>query len=77
MKSNELRVGNYVLNPYKNEVFKVRGFDIGALDDGMDCESMQPIPLTPEILEKAGFVKNRQNEYLFRCSQISIYPFLL
>jgi hypothetical protein len=56
MKSNELKVGNWVYSNHDDEPFKVRGFDIGALDDGMDCESMQPIPLTPEILEKAGFV---------------------
>ena len=55
MKSNELRVGNWVYSNHDDETFKVRGFDIGALDDGMDCESMQPIPLTPQILGKSGF----------------------
>jgi hypothetical protein len=60
-KSNELRIGNWVLN-YGQYVCV-------EADDIVDChhqpESYDPIPLTPEILEKAGFKKNYWNNSFY------------
>jgi hypothetical protein len=58
IQANELRIGNWVFNPKNNFHFKIDGFHILDLWAGEDCKFIQPIPLTPEILEKAGFEKN-------------------
>lgn len=67
IQANELRVGNCLLNA-KGQIGKVKEIIIG--DAGHDykhfvrfsdlvyggyLENLQPIPLTPEILEKCGF----------------------
>lgn len=55
MKNTELRIGNWVdagyeiLNPYH----QIKAADFSYLEDGREVNG---IPLTPEILEKAGFV---------------------
>lgn len=65
MKANELRIGNYVKDSVSGEVMVVNelGENVGAvllnrdkypLPDGWQ---MAYIPLTPEILEKAGFIQ--------------------
>jgi hypothetical protein len=69
MTANELRIGNY----FKTTISKDRGMPIKALaikGDGIGytefgsdyiyvrIEDIKPIPLTPEILEKAGFEKS-------------------
>lgn len=58
MNANELRIGNWVQN--KSEYIRVVDFDsvgvnrrMGGYLDTLD--RITPIPLTPEILEKAGF----------------------
>ena len=72
IKSNEVRIGNCVeynsAHPgfnkgTKNEkhfICKIGNEDGFALSDGFDNwyneDELNPIPLTPEILEKAGFV---------------------
>jgi len=66
VKANELRIGNKI--KVYNDVATVDGVDsttiytTGYFDDerllgNCDCsfETAQPIPLTPEILEKCGF----------------------
>jgi hypothetical protein len=55
IKANELRVGNWITSQYKEKPFKVTGGLIAAMDDGMDEYSLEGIPLTPEILGRAGF----------------------
>lgn len=50
MKASELRVGNYVKIQSENEVVKVNGELIHFLHDGMDECSIQPIPLTEEMV---------------------------
>ena len=48
IQANELRVGNWVNTPH--------GYTyISHVKDLLDCRNYHPIPLTPEILEKAGF----------------------
>lgn len=60
INANELRIGNWVQN--KSEYIRVKDFDtiginarpqVGGYLDTLDRVSA--IPLTPEILEKAGF----------------------
>jgi hypothetical protein len=60
MQANELRIGNWVKLP--EDVEGDRYAQIGRDDfeyvRGLcNIEQMSPIPLTPEILEKAGFKK--------------------
>ena len=62
--ANELRIGNWVM--YDNRLFQIEAisrslpclntdeFGIGVVD----WNNINPIPLTPEILEKCGFVRN-------------------
>ena len=57
MKANELRIGNWCASPYEPKIFKVSAMHILHLEEGMDSLSILGIPLTPEILVKAGFVK--------------------
>lgn len=49
MKENELRIGNWV--DYSGSIIPVASIYIGQ----STLEYADPIPLTPEILEKAGF----------------------
>jgi hypothetical protein len=62
MKANELRIGNWVMQddklPYQIWGGHLDGFDI---DD--EIEYIFGIPLTPEILEKAGFRDNGNGFY--------------
>jgi hypothetical protein len=55
MKANELRIGNWCASPYEPKIFKVSAMHILHLEEGMDSLSILGIPLTPEILQKAGF----------------------
>jgi hypothetical protein len=54
MNANELRIGNWVLYPHTQlEPFRIeypRQIELAGI--------VQPIPLTPEILEAAGFEKD-------------------
>ena len=70
MKANELMIGDWVLtldSTHKEKVFA----QVDAIEEGkhsilvtkecsnwfVDIDWIEPIPLTPEILEKNGFVK--------------------
>ena len=70
IKANELRIGNYVyqnnipiyINSIDNdyEIINIgieTGHEGAAWLTGIKLQELDPIPLTPEILEKAGFVK--------------------
>lgn len=50
IKANELRIGNWIIFPFGGNQ-KVTGDDIANFDA---LGGVFPIPLTPEILEKAG-----------------------
>lgn len=62
--SNELRVGNKVyFNGEIDTVWAVyENNKVNTNDDNMSsemgCELISPIPITPEILEKCGFIKS-------------------
>lgn len=51
MQANELRIGNWVLPAYEVEFNPIQ---IDSLFKGAEPACV-PIPLTPDILEKAGF----------------------
>ena len=60
MKANELMIGDWVRNDL-NEVQQVvelrEGRIMLAYNDMYDYDEIDPIPITPEILEKNGFEK--------------------
>jgi hypothetical protein len=68
MNSNELRIGNWVL--YEGKPTKVDEIFIGAFKH----LKAEPIELTAEVLEKAGFEKDNNYTYLeyFRNGRCSV-----
>jgi hypothetical protein len=67
MKASELRIGNWLLynNNYHFQIAEIQQGPRGSFvnfDLDLSSDYLKPIPLTPEILEKAGFVKD--NEFL-------------
>ena len=64
MKASDLMVGDWVLDTYTNSPMRIEGINGGNPRFGQDLE---PIPLTPEILEKNGFAKiSPQDTWLYR-----------
>lgn len=68
MEANELMIGDWVKISHLNKIGKVyridrangKGNGFAAVIDGDYYEgNLEPIPLTPEILEKNGFIANR------------------
>lgn len=71
IQSNELRIGNYVKDDIgrigkvvsigSNTIRLKMEFSTMKIDTNHDQYGLdvEPIPLTPEILENAGFVKNK------------------
>ena len=68
MTANELRIGNYFQQPNDEKIYSVLAIDEDNVAYGKDeigfnhywwweIEHIIPIPLTSEILEKAGFKK--------------------
>ena len=66
MKANELlMIGDWVYSAFAEYPCKVEGIEltesgyafvkVGGVDEYKSIESLSPIPLTPEILEKNGF----------------------
>jgi hypothetical protein len=74
LKANELRLGNWIyLSRFKDnhQVYSIElypifqdGKEIWKID-GEEIEDIQPIPLTPEILEKAGAKHSHADVYYF------------
>lgn len=91
MKANELRIGNIILKHFENgdgqleEVTSRTIFDCQTNPTGKF--SYSGIPLSPSILEAAGFEKRRDGEYLYSIdldrhisiviSKDSFFPMLL
>ncbi len=61
MNAKELRIGNWILLETQVTLpswHRVMPKDIYDISEGLiTLQSLSPIPLTPEILEKAGFVR--------------------
>lgn len=75
ISANELRIGNWVaieknlgwgMRIYKENHQIVRGLDIDS------SEHYLPIPLTPEILEKAGFKNNGEKFFKHKSAVFQI-----
>jgi hypothetical protein len=69
INENELRQGNYLQHPKYGIgecVFGLGGFDLMSRSFSIKCLSeCEPIPITPAILEAAGFEKgNRYDNYI-------------
>jgi len=66
IKSNELRIGNYVLDNFDahnpRQLTKISLDDFVAISHG--CNSYQPVSLTEDILLKCGFGRDRGGWYL-------------
>jgi hypothetical protein len=61
IEAKELRVGNWVNYLYEWQSIDTIGlYSVGLTGNGINTtlENLSPIPLTPEILEKAGFSKS-------------------
>ena len=67
MKANELMIGDWVLyNETPQQILEISGIDDEVYletDELVHQSEIQPIPLTPEILEKNGFVEWRDKCY--------------
>jgi len=85
MKANELMIGDFVTRQnYENKavVCKIIGlsknsisveFDNGSRSMGASEDSISPIPLTTEILEKNGFVKYDGGYKFFKSNDENYY----
>lgn len=74
MKTNELMIGDWVFNAYHGENIQITPYDFfthGHFEDGKYIPTgvtpsngwdLEPIPITPEILEKNGFVQNPRSK---------------
>jgi len=79
MNANELRVGNWVeANSPMMQVKEITEHTVGLYMPGSeadpflyDIEEIRPIKLSPEILEKCGFVLNRNNELSIEINDIA------
>ncbi len=69
MKSNELRIGNLV--NVNSDMLSVTGADIAYFD--FNGNDYSPIPLTPEILEKAGFYLQPQRISMWQRGRVKIW----
>jgi hypothetical protein len=69
MKGNELRIGNWVKWDNADNFFQIESINENTGNE------IEPIPLTPEILEKAGFVKwnSEINEIKIGGSYLGVY----
>lgn len=73
MKANELMIGDYV--NYRGQIIKVTSlYDKGGSNEvgwsdkesvWVNASNVEPIPLTPEILEKNGFIKDANKDDRF------------
>ena len=70
IKANELRIGNclryttdhYIKEERRGKIFRVIPDDIVFLSDTGNVPYVEPIHLTPEILEKCGFILDKEYE---------------
>lgn len=62
----DLMIGDWVMlydRPRKVEIIYDNGrVQVGCIEE--DCDELEPIPLTPEILEKNGWIPDNSNDHL-------------
>lgn len=67
MKASELMVGDLLQRTYNHKIVRVHEIKQSCIyteDNGYEYNEVEPIPLTPEILEKSGFVKFISSQYI-------------
>jgi hypothetical protein len=64
IKENEIRIGNWVIDNTreKSRYIKLDSNEVYELIGTGNWDYIEPIPLTPEILEKAGFEEDKLHE---------------
>jgi len=87
INANELRIGNLIKSP-NGEVFKVDNIQVNSINQRIDGDGVAGsyflsgftgIELTPEVLEKCGFEKERHyvvkgSIYVFENNYVALYP---
>ena len=73
MKANELRIGNWVNDESNTMPYQIRPNDIFPLSMIENKGKAKPIPLTPEILGKAGFEKEPKKIDIYSKSRIRLW----
>ena len=73
MKANELQIGDYV--NYRGQIIKVTSlYDKGGSNEvgwsdkesvWVNADNVEPIPLTPEIFVKIGFIKDGSDGWVY------------
>lgn len=61
MKATELMIGDFIRTIYAQKIIKVREIKQSCIytnDNGYEYNEIEPIPLTAEILEKNGWIKD-------------------
>src|SRR5690349_14348739 len=62
ISANELRIGNWLLDGNGN-YYQFEVADFALLSTRPDTTECNPIPLTPEILTAAGFIKSADDRF--------------
>jgi hypothetical protein len=78
IQPKELRIGNWFddvnnksyMGPTRQQVESIDRYGVNKWQDmgssgQVEFENMEPIPLTPEILEKCGFFRNEYEKFIF------------
>jgi len=82
MTANELRIGNWVLHTNGNgdftfEIEEILAKGINVVHNGgiwfIKYEYIEPITITPEILEKCGFVKEHRKIDIFSKGRLRLW----
>ena len=64
MEANELMIGDYLRTRFSKKIIRVKEIKQSCIyteDNGYEYNEIEPIPLTPKILEKNGFEKSYSN----------------
>ncbi len=71
MKASEYRIGNWVSNG--EDEFQLTSKDIYHLDVYINRVVVKPIPITPEWLERFGFVSKSNNLFILGKIELRYY----
>ena len=66
MEARDLMTGDYLKTVFSQKIVKVKEIKQNCIyteDNGLEYNEIEPIPITPEILEKNGFIKDKETEY--------------
>ena len=67
MKATELQIGDWVFTQSGAEkVVEIREDVVHTDEWAYNYDAIKPIPLTPEVLEKNGFIKEKNDNNMYR-----------